>query len=90
MNTYEEQIINTIHTTFKSAEAEIQRSGRIIVGLRSDLLPAFVSYLKNYLDFNHLVMISCVDWMEEDQFELVYHLYSIPHIILNNNFFLMD
>ena len=76
MNTNEEQIINTIHTTFKSAEAEIQRHGRLIVRLRSDLLPAFVSYLKNYLDFNHLVMISCVDWMEDNQFELIYHLYS--------------
>ncbi len=72
----EEYIQNIIHTTFKSAKVQIQRQGRMIVHLRSDLLPPFVSYLKSYLDFNHLVMMSCVDWIEDNQFELVYHLWS--------------
>lgn len=72
----EQQIQSIIHNTFKTAEVQIQRPGRMIVRLRSDLLPPFVSYLKNYLDFIHLVMISCVDWIEDNQFELVYHLWS--------------
>jgi len=74
--TQEKQIVNTIHTTFKSAEVTIQRPGRLLVRLRSDLLPPFVSYMKSYLQFNHLVMVSCVDWLEDNQFELVYHLWS--------------
>jgi NADH-quinone oxidoreductase subunit C len=72
----EEEIKQSIHKTFKSAEVEIKRAGRLSVKLRSDLLPPMISYLKDYLMFKHLVMISCVDWMEENEFELVYHVYS--------------
>ena len=41
----EQEITNIIHTTFKTAKAEIKREGRISVKLRCDLLPPFVSYL---------------------------------------------
>lgn len=72
----EKHIVEVIHKTFKTADATVTRKSRISVKLRSDLLPPLVSYLKSYLNFNHLVMISCADWIEENQFELGYHLYS--------------
>lgn len=72
----EHQIKKSINNAFQSAKVKIQRQGRIIVEFRAGILPAFVSYLKEYLDFKHLVMMSCVDWMEENEFEIVYHLWS--------------
>ena len=72
----EKQIQTNINNAFQTARVKIQRAGRIIVELRSGILPAFISYLKEYLDFKHLVMVSCVDWPEDEQMELVYHLWS--------------
>ncbi len=62
----EEEIRQSINNAFRSAKVKIQRQGRIIVEFRSGILPAFVSYLKEYLDFKHLVMMSCVDWLEDN------------------------
>ncbi len=72
----EEQIKASINAAFRSAKVSIQRKGRIIVEFRGGILPAFASYLKEYLNFKHLSMISGVDWPEDNQFELVYHLWS--------------
>jgi len=72
----EEEIKDSINKAFRSAKVKIQRRGRIIVEFRSGILPAFISYLKEYLDFRHLVMMSCVDWPEDNEFELVYHIWS--------------
>jgi len=72
----EQEITQIIHTTFKTAEVDIKRAGRLSIKLRSDLLPPFISYLKDYLQFKHLVLISCVDWIEDNEFELVYHVHS--------------
>lgn len=72
----ENQTIEEIKNTFHTAEIKLQRKSRIIVKLRSDLIPPFLSYAKNYLAFNHLAHFSCVDWIEDNEFELVYLLYS--------------
>jgi NADH-quinone oxidoreductase subunit C len=39
-------------------------------------LPALLELLKGRAGFMHLSAISCVDWIDADQFELVYHLWS--------------
>ena len=39
-------------------------------------LPALLELLKGRAGFLHLSAISCVDWMDENEFELVYHLWS--------------
>jgi len=72
----EQEISQIIHKTFKSAEVDIKRAGRLSIKLRSDLLPPFISYLKDYMQFKHLALVSCVDWIEENEFELIYHVYS--------------
>ncbi len=75
----EEELKQSINNAFRSAKVTIKRQGRINVEFRSGILPAFVSYLKEYLDFKHLVMMSCVDWLEDNEFEIVYHLWSYDH-----------
>ena len=49
---------------------------RLIIDLKNtDIIPV-INHLKDFMDFKHLTMISCVDWIEENKFELVYILTS--------------
>lgn len=49
---------------------------RFRVDLDADALPALLELLKGRAGFVHLSAISCVDWMDEGEFELVYHVWS--------------
>ena len=69
-------IIKKIKKTFSSAKVSIQREKRVIVEIEPDAIPPFLSYVKDYLDFKHLSHISYVDWIEENEFELVFILWS--------------
>lgn len=46
--------------------------GRVEAGA----LHSFASALRTRVGFEHLSAISCVDWLAEGQFELVYHFWS--------------
>ncbi len=72
----EENISNQIKNTFNTSVIKIPRKQRIIAELRHDLIPPMLSYVKDYLGFKHLAHISCVDWIEENKFELVFILWS--------------
>ena len=62
----------------------IDRTGprRVRVDLAGETLPALLELLKGRASYVHLSAISCVDWIEQDEFELVYHLWSYER----NNF----
>ncbi|SEH06036.1 NADH-quinone oxidoreductase subunit C [Candidatus Venteria ishoeyi] len=49
---------------------------RLKINLQADALPAFLELLKGRAGYIHLSAISCVDWDESNEFELVYHLWS--------------
>jgi len=49
---------------------------RLKVEVRADTLPALLELLKGRSGYLHLSAISCVDWPETAEFELVYHLWS--------------
>ena len=51
-----------------------QRRSRI--DLPSEELTTLLEAAKGEMGFVHLSAISCVDWIEEGEFELVYHLWS--------------
>lgn len=57
---------------------KIRSSGprRVRVDVAPDALPALLEMLKGKLGYSHLTAISCVDWPQTDQFELVYHVWS--------------
>ena len=71
-NTCTEQIQKIFHT----AEVEVQREKRVKVKLRADLILPFLAYAKDYMNFKHLAHFSCVDWIEDNEFELVFMLWS--------------
>jgi NADH-quinone oxidoreductase subunit C len=72
----ENKLLEQIKKTFHSAEVEVKREMRVAVQLRSDLIPPFLSYAKEYLEFKHLAHISCVDWLEDNELELVFILWN--------------
>jgi NADH-quinone oxidoreductase subunit C len=49
---------------------------RIRVDIPADALPALLELLQGKAGYVHLSAISCVDWIDEDEFELVYHVWS--------------
>jgi NADH-quinone oxidoreductase subunit C len=61
--------INNIKITHKADR-------RIRVDVTADSLPALLELIKGRASYIHLSAISCVDWPEENQFELVYHCWS--------------
>ena len=44
--------------------------------IAADALPALLALLQGKGSFVHLSAISCVDWIAEGEFELVYHVWS--------------
>jgi NADH-quinone oxidoreductase subunit C len=51
-----------------------QRRQRLDIA--ADALPALLALLQGKGSFVHLSAISCVDWINEGEFELVYHVWS--------------
>ncbi len=53
-------------------EPDFLQENQIRVNISKEKVSSLLLYLKNQLGFIHLNHISCVDWIEENQFELVY------------------
>jgi NADH-quinone oxidoreductase subunit C len=49
---------------------------RLRIDVPSDTLPTLLELLQGHASYVHLSAITCVDWIDDDQFELVYHLWS--------------
>ncbi len=56
----------------------VRRKGprRMRLDVGADALPALLELLQGRASYVHLSAISCVDWPDENQFELVYHVWS--------------
>ena len=62
-----------LESTFKDIEVTVPEDSRLAVSAFSDSIPIILRYLKeNGLD--HLALISCVDWIERKELEMVYIL----------------
>jgi NADH-quinone oxidoreductase subunit C len=55
---------------------------RIRVDIQPDALPTLLGLLKGRAGYLHLSSISCVDWPDTDEFELVYHVWSYETKVL--------
>jgi NADH-quinone oxidoreductase subunit C len=57
-------------------EVRRKSSRRLRVDVAADALPALLELLRGRGSYVHLSAITCVDWIDEGQFELVYHVWS--------------
>jgi NADH-quinone oxidoreductase subunit C len=62
-----------LEATFKGVEATLLEDNRMSVSAPADSIPAVLRYLLED-GFDHLALISCVDWMEAGDLEVVYVL----------------
>jgi NADH-quinone oxidoreductase subunit C len=62
-----------ITSVFENVKVDSEEEHRLVITVRQDAVLAILSLLKNQ-GYNHLGMISCVDWIEDKELELVYVL----------------
>jgi len=73
------QLVNWLDTVLREFEGvQLRHSGRtrLRVDVGADALPALLELLQGLGSYVHLSAISCVDWIDDDEFELVYHVWS--------------
>jgi len=68
-----EELKSKLEKAFGSAKISSNYSNNLAIELDETQAISMLSYLKN-LGYKHLALISCVDWIEDNQFELVYVL----------------
>lgn len=66
---------NLLHE-LEGIEVRRKSSRRLRVDVAADALPALLELLRGRASYVHLSAITCVDWIEEGEFELVYHVWS--------------
>lgn len=80
----EEELKKAIETALEGARATVQRKGRLVAAVpRASAVSALI--LLKARGFEHLAAISCTDWLEQGQLEVVYHLWSYSdkiHVML--------
>jgi len=68
-----ESIKEQLELTFKAVVVTIPEDTRIVVNVKKDQVLAVLRFLKDR-KFDYLALVSCIDWIEEKEFELVYIL----------------
>jgi NADH-quinone oxidoreductase subunit C len=71
-----EEICSEIEDRIGYAGFQPRGARRIEGHLPRNEVYAFASALRSRLGFEHLSAISCVDWIEDGKFQLVYHFWS--------------
>lgn len=66
-----------IQATFDGILVDIPEENRVVITAEKEAVLSLLSFLKNH-GYNHLGIISCVDWIADDAFELVYILHAYP------------
>jgi NADH-quinone oxidoreductase subunit C len=60
-------------SAFDKIKVDIHEKNRMVITVNKEAVLSALSFLKNH-GYSHLALISCVDWIEEKTFELVYIL----------------
>lgn len=68
-----ESMKKQLEMAFKTVVVTILEDTRIVTNVKKDQVLAVLRFLKDRR-FDHLALVSCVDWIEQNEFELVYIL----------------
>jgi len=68
--------LDNLLTELEGIEIRRKSSRRLRIDVEASALPALLELLRGRASYVHLSAISCVDWPDEAQFELVYHVWS--------------
>lgn len=64
---------NKLIAAFDDIKVDRDKDHQIVILARGESILSVLSFLKNQ-GYNHLALVSCVDWLQEGTFELVYVL----------------
>ena len=75
-----------LETNFRDIQIHFPEETRMVVSVQKEQVLDVLVFIKDY-GYDHLALVSCVDWIDEKEFELVYIVssYSIEnrlHVIL--------
>jgi NADH-quinone oxidoreductase subunit C len=73
------KVVKWLNSLLQEVEGvDFKRKGdrRIRMDVAADTLPTLLELLRGRASYIHLSAISCVDWIKDEEFELVYHLWS--------------
>ncbi len=76
MENIKNNIAEKIKSHFEEVTVKHYPGNRIDFFTKKESIPALLLYLKEEMGYNHLSHISCVDWLEEKEFEIVYIVWS--------------
>jgi NADH-quinone oxidoreductase subunit C len=70
------QWLDNVLKEYEGIQYQRKSHTRIRVDVDSDALPALLELLQGRAGYVHLSAITCVDWIDDGEFELVYHVWS--------------
>ena len=71
-----EEILKRLETKFLPEKKDVQRNNLVFVTLAKNTAVEAITYLLDYEGYTHLVMISAVDYIEQNMFQLTYLLHN--------------
>lgn len=69
-------VVSAIATETGADGFHVKGARRVEGKVKADALHSFAAAMKIRVGFEHLSAISCVDWIAQGEFELVYHFWS--------------
>lgn len=77
MKELKDKIVKRITSSFADAEVQIAvNQERLDFKVKKETIPSILFYLKDEMGFIHLSHISCVDWLEEEELEVIFMVWS--------------
>jgi NADH-quinone oxidoreductase subunit C len=71
----EKNILNAVQEAF-DVEGKVIRERRVEVFAKKDEVSSILLFAKVQQGYIHLAHITCIDWLEDGEFELVYTIYN--------------
>ncbi len=68
------ELVNRIKEKFSGKDEIYQRNNLVFITIEKKYAIDAVTYLKEYENYKHLVILTAVDWLEENVFQLTYLL----------------
>lgn len=68
------EILDRIQAKYDLQDTTSSSSSVVFTTVSKDLAIDMVTYMRDYEGFSHFVLMSCVDWVEDDKFQLLYLL----------------
>lgn len=69
-----QKIINKLETIFEISDVIEQQKDLNFLSCKKEQAISLITHLKDIEGFSHLVLLSAVDWMEENKFQITYIL----------------